>query len=60
MHKNHAPELLIAIEAWEAKYLNNEYPHHEHTPAITRILENKNIKQVNLVKRICAITNPKK
>ncbi|AQV17308.1 hypothetical protein ACNPMZ_08670 [Acinetobacter pittii] len=55
-----APELLIAIEAWEAKYLHNEYPHQEHTPAITNILKNRNITQVNLVKRICAITNPKK
>lgn len=59
-HKNHAPELLIAMEAWEAKYLKNEYPHHEHTPAITNFLKSKNITQVNLVKRICAITNPKK
>lgn len=59
-YKNHAPELLIAMEAWEAKYLKNEYPHHEHTPAITNFLKNKNITQVNLVKRICAITNPKK
>lgn len=59
-HKNHAPELLLAIQSWEAKYLENEYPHQEHTPAITKILESKNVKQVNLVKRICAITNPKK
>lgn len=57
---NHAPELLLAIKAWEAKYLENEYPHQEHTPAITNILKNKNIIQVNLVKRICAITNPNK
>ncbi|WP_426454829.1 hypothetical protein ACPF64_17520 [Acinetobacter sp. KB005] len=55
-----APELLIAIEAWEAKYLHNEYPYQEHTPAITNILKKRNITQVNLVKRICAITNPKK
>ena len=59
-HKNHAPELLLAVQAWEAKYLENEYPHQEHTPAITNILKNKNVTQVNLVKRICAITNPKK
>ena len=59
-HKNHAPELLLAVQAWEAKYLKNEYPHQEHTPAITNILKNKNVTQVNLVKRICAITNPKK
>ncbi len=59
-HPNHAPELLLAVQAWEYKYLNNEYPHQEHTPAITNILKNKNVTQVNLVKRICAITNPKK
>ena len=59
-HKNHAPELLLAVQAWEAKYLENEYPHQEHTPAITNILKNKNVIQVNLVKRICAITNPNK
>ncbi len=59
-NSNHAPELLLAIKVWEAKYLENEYPHHEHTPAITNILRNKNVTQVNLVKRICAITNPKK
>lgn len=59
-HKNHAPELLLAVQAWEDKYLKNEYPHQEHTPAITNILKNKNVTQVNLVKRICAITNPKK
>lgn len=59
-HPNHAPELLLAVQAWEAKYLKNEYPHQEHTPAITNILKNKNVTQVNLVKRICAITNPKK
>ena len=59
-YKNHAPELLLAVQAWEAKYLENEYPHQEHTPAITNILKNKNVIQVNLVKRICAITNPNK
>lgn len=59
-YPNYAPELRIAIEAWEAKYLHNEYPHQEHTPAITNILKNRNITQTNLVKRICAITNPKK
>jgi len=59
-NKNHAPELILAIEAWEAKYLNDEYPHHDHTPAITNILKQQGITQVNLVKRICAITNPKK
>jgi hypothetical protein len=59
-HKNYAPELLLAVQAWEAKYLENEYPHQEHTPAITNILKNKKVTQVNLVKRICAITNPKK
>lgn len=57
---NHAPELLLAVNAWEAKYVHNEYPHQEHTPAITKILKNQNITQVNLVKRICAITNPNK
>jgi hypothetical protein len=40
-HKNHAPELLLAVQAWEAKYLENEYPHQEHTPAITNILKTK-------------------
>lgn len=59
-HPNHAPELLIAIEAWEEKYLCNQYPYQEHTPAITNILKNRDITQTNLVKRICAITNPKK
>lgn len=59
-HPKHAPELLLAIQAWEAKYLNNEYPHQEHTPAITNILKNLAVTQTNLVKRICAITNPKK
>ena len=56
---SHAPELLVAIEVWEKKYQNNEYPHMEHTPAITNILKNKGITQTNLVKRICAITNIK-
>ncbi|RSB58159.1 hypothetical protein EGK59_01355 [Acinetobacter soli] len=59
-HPNHAPELLLAIKAWEAKYLENEYPYQGHTPAITQILKNKDITQTNLVKRICAITNPRK
>lgn len=56
---SHAPELLVAIEVWEKKYQNNEYPHMEHTPAITNILKNKGITQTNLVRRICAITNIK-
>ncbi|MCH7306456.1 hypothetical protein MMP74_19120, partial [Acinetobacter sp. NIPH 1869] len=56
---SHAPELLVAIEVWEKKYQNNEYPYMEHTPAITNILKNKGITQTNLVKRICAITNIK-
>lgn len=59
-NSNHAPELIIAIEAWEAKYLHDEYKHQEHTPSITNILKAKNITGTNLVKRICAITNPNK
>lgn len=56
---SHAPELLVAIEVWEEKYQKNQYPHLEHTPAITNILKNRGITRINLVKRICAITNIK-
>lgn len=56
----YAPELSLAIEAWEEKYLNNAYPHQEHTPAITQILQNKGISKTRLLNRISAITNPNK
>lgn len=59
-HPQHAPELLLATQAWEAKYLNGEYKSHEHTPAVENILKNWNITGLNLIKRICAITNPDK
>lgn len=59
-HPNHAPELLLAIQAWEAKYLKNEYPHQEHTPAIETILKNNGIENSRLKARIAAITNPNK
>jgi hypothetical protein len=59
-HPQHAPELLLATQVWQAKYLNNEYSHHKHTPAITNILKQRGVTEVNRVKRICAITNPKK
>lgn len=57
---NHAPELLLAIKAWEAKYINNEYPHKEHTPAIETILKNNGVENSRLKARIAAITNPNK
>lgn len=57
---NHAPELLLAIQAWEAKYIKNEYPHQEHTPAIETILKNNGIENSRLKARIAAITNPNK
>lgn len=59
-NKNYAPELLLAIQAWEAKYINNEYPHQDHTPAIKAILTKKGLTNVRLLDRISAITNPKK
>ena len=59
-HPQYAPELLLATQVWQAKYLNNEYSHHKHTPAITNILKQRGVTEVNRVKRICAITNPKK
>lgn len=59
-HPRHAPEMLLATKAWEAKYLKGEYPNHDHTPAIEKILKNWNITGINLIKRICAITNPDK
>jgi hypothetical protein len=59
-HPSHAPELLLAIQAWEAKYINNEYPHQEHTPAIKTILKNKGISNTRLLDRVSAITNPNK
>lgn len=58
-NENYAPELLLAIQAWEAKYLNNEYPHHEHTPAIKKFLTKIGYTGVRLQERIAAITNPK-
>lgn len=57
---NHAPELLLAVEAWEAKYIEGKYPHHEHTPAIKHFLKDKEVKNERLATRISAITNPRK
>lgn len=59
-HPNHAPELLLATQAWEAKYIHEQYKHHDHTPAIENILKSWNITGTNILKRICAITNPDK
>ncbi|MCM1957803.1 hypothetical protein NCZ17_00235 [Acinetobacter modestus] len=59
-NKNHAPELLLALQVWEAKYLNNEYPHQEHTPSIKRILGNMGYTNIRLGERIAAVTNPNK
>lgn len=59
-NKNHAPELLLAIQAWESKYISNEYPHQDHTPAIKAILSKKGLTNVRLLDRIAAITNPNK
>ena len=59
-NKNHAPELILAIQAWEAKYINNEQPHKEHTPAIRTILQGMGINNERLKDRISAITNPNK
>lgn len=58
-HPKFAPELLLAIQAWEAKYLNNEYPHMEHTPAIKAFLNKTGYLVARLQDRISAITNPK-
>lgn len=58
-NKNHAPELLLAIQAWEARYINNEYPHMEHTPAIKAFLAKNGYTVTRLQERISAITNPK-
>ncbi|MCJ8147142.1 hypothetical protein MKI79_09580 [Acinetobacter sp. A3.8] len=58
-NKNHAPELLLAIQAWEARYINNEYPHMEHTPAIKAYLAKNGYTVTRLKERISAITNPK-
>lgn len=59
-NSNHAPELLLAVQVWEGKYINNEYPHQEHTPAIETILKNKGVGNSRLRARLAAITNPKK
>lgn len=59
-HPCHASELILAIEAWEAKYLKNEYPHDGHTPSIAKILKNKGYENKRLIDRISAITNPNK
>ncbi|MDC4688022.1 hypothetical protein OHV80_11440 [Acinetobacter baumannii] len=59
-NQNHAPELLLAIQVWEAKYINNEYPYQEHTPAIKTILKNRGYTNTRLIDRIAAITNPNK
>ncbi|PVZ90354.1 hypothetical protein C9426_02995 [Serratia sp. S1B] len=56
---NYAPELLLAIQAWESKYISNEYPHMEHTPAIKAFLTKTGYTGVRLQERIAAITNPK-
>lgn len=58
-NKNHAPELLLAIQAWESKYIHNEYPHHDHTPAIKAFLNKSGYTGTRLQDRIAAITNPK-
>ncbi|USA54559.1 hypothetical protein NDN13_05025 [Acinetobacter sp. C32I] len=58
-HPNHAPELLLAIQAWESKYIHNEYPHHDHTPAIKAFLNKSGYTGTRLQDRIAAITNPK-
>lgn len=57
---NHAPELLLAIQVWEDLYIHNQYPHHEHTPAIKNILKKKGYSNLRLLDRISAITNPNK
>ncbi|MFW1757221.1 hypothetical protein [Acinetobacter guillouiae] len=59
-NSSHAPELLLAIKAWEEKYLEKRYQYHEHTPAIELILKEKGLKSGRLIQRISAITNPKK
>lgn len=58
-NENHAPELLLAVQAWEAKYINNEYPYMEHTPAIKAFLNKLGYTTKRLQDRISAITNPK-
>ena len=59
-HPKHAPELIQAVAAWEARYINNKYPHHQHTPAIKAILKDQGITNGRLISRIAAITNPNK
>lgn len=59
-HPNHAPELLLALRAWEAKYLHDKYPHKGHTPAIESILKNEGVSSERLIARVSAITNPNK
>lgn len=58
-NKHHAPELLLAIHAWESKYIHEQYPHHDHTPAIKAFLSKSGYTVQRLQERIAAITNPK-
>lgn len=56
----HAPELVMAINVWEEKYINKKHEYHQHTPAIELILKEKGVDNARLRQRIAAITNPKK
>ncbi|MDP7800014.1 hypothetical protein, partial [Acinetobacter baumannii] len=58
-NKHHAPELLLAIHAWESKYIHKQYPHQEHSPAIKAFLSKSGFTVKRLQDRIAAITNPK-
>lgn len=60
-HPHFAPELALAINVWEKKYLENCSKKNEaHSPAIKRILLEMGHTNHRLLERIASITNKKK
>lgn len=60
MHPHFAPELELAIDVWEKKYVHGyQTKHDDHSPAILEILGGMGITNKRLLDRITAITNNK-
>ena len=60
-HPHFAPELALAIKAWEKKYLENySTKYKDHSPAIKQILKEMGVTIERRIQRITAITNNKK
>lgn len=57
---NHAPELLLAVRAWESKYIEDKYRNKSHSQSIELFLKGEGYTETRLTQRISAITNPNK